>query len=104
MKVLAWLAFPLVATVLAMCWAAWRGRSRGRRRRRGGGCSRGSNFLETDEAKLLKRQDCYTFGYEGVTDTPSFRIRCTPRIWKYLTVMSERRKDGAQRPGCEGQL
>ena len=32
MKVLAWLAFPLVATLLAMCWAAWRGRSRGPRR------------------------------------------------------------------------
>ena len=32
MKVLAWLAFPLVATILAMCWAAWRGRSRGPRR------------------------------------------------------------------------
>jgi hypothetical protein len=32
MKVLAWLAFPLAATVLAMCWAAWRGRTRGPRR------------------------------------------------------------------------
>ncbi|WP_238164126.1 hypothetical protein [Kribbella pittospori] len=32
MKVLAWLAFPVVATLLAMCWAAWRGRSRGPRR------------------------------------------------------------------------
>jgi len=32
MKVLAWLAFPLVVTLLAMCWAAWRGRSRGPRR------------------------------------------------------------------------
>src|SRR6266498_2359546 len=32
MKVLAWLLFPLVATILAMCWAAWRGRSRGPRR------------------------------------------------------------------------
>ena len=32
MKVLAWLAFPLVATLLAMCWAGWRGRSRGPRR------------------------------------------------------------------------
>jgi hypothetical protein len=32
MKVLAWLAFPLVATLLAMCWAAWRGRDRGPRR------------------------------------------------------------------------
>ena len=32
MKVLAWLAFPLGATLLAMCWAAWRGRSRGPRR------------------------------------------------------------------------
>jgi hypothetical protein len=31
-KVLAWLLFPLAATVLAMCWAAWRGRSRGPRR------------------------------------------------------------------------
>ena len=35
MKVLAWLAFPSVATALAMCWAAWRGRSRGPRRSRG---------------------------------------------------------------------
>ncbi|TWD74819.1 hypothetical protein FB561_6251 [Kribbella amoyensis] len=32
MKVLAWLVFPLAATVLAMGWAAWRGRSRGPRR------------------------------------------------------------------------
>jgi len=32
MRVLAWLAFPLAATVLAMCWAAWRGRTRGPRR------------------------------------------------------------------------
>lgn len=32
MKVLAWLAFPVVATLLAMCWAAWRGRNRGPRR------------------------------------------------------------------------
>jgi hypothetical protein len=32
MKVLAWLAFPLVATALAMCWAGWRGRSRAPRR------------------------------------------------------------------------
>ncbi|WP_327637063.1 hypothetical protein OHB24_01370 [Kribbella sp. NBC_00482] len=36
MKVLAWLAFPLVATLLAMCWAAWRG-WRSRERRRSGG-------------------------------------------------------------------
>lgn len=35
MKVLAWLAFPLAATVLAMCWAAWRGRNRGPRRSAG---------------------------------------------------------------------
>jgi hypothetical protein len=35
MKVLAWLAFPLAATVLAMCWAAWRGRHRGPRRSAG---------------------------------------------------------------------
>ncbi|GAB3810294.1 hypothetical protein [Kribbella italica] len=32
MRVLAWLAFPLAATVLAMGWAAWRGRRRGSRR------------------------------------------------------------------------
>jgi hypothetical protein len=36
MKVLAWLAPPVVATLLAMCWAAWRGRSRGPRRSGGG--------------------------------------------------------------------
>ena len=36
MKVLAWLAFPLVATLLAMCWAAWRG-WRSREPRRAGG-------------------------------------------------------------------
>ena len=36
MKVLAWLAFPLVATLLAMCWAAWRG-WRSRERPRSGG-------------------------------------------------------------------
>jgi hypothetical protein len=32
MKVLAWLAFPVAATLLAMCWAGWRGRSREPRR------------------------------------------------------------------------
>jgi hypothetical protein len=36
MKVLAWLAFPLIATLLAMCWAAWRG-WRGREPHRSGG-------------------------------------------------------------------
>ena len=36
MKVLAWLAFPLIATLLAMCWAGWRG-WRSRERRRSGG-------------------------------------------------------------------
>ncbi|MFD7156098.1 hypothetical protein ACQHIV_40710 [Kribbella sp. GL6] len=36
MKVLAWLAFPLVATLLAMCWAGWRG-WRSREPRRSGG-------------------------------------------------------------------
>jgi len=36
MKVLAWLAFPLTATLLAMCWAAWRG-WRSREPRRSGG-------------------------------------------------------------------
>jgi hypothetical protein len=36
MKVLAWLAFPVIATVLAMCWAAWRG-WRSRERPRSGG-------------------------------------------------------------------
>jgi hypothetical protein len=36
MKVLAWLAFPLIATLLAMCWAAWRG-WRSRERPRSGG-------------------------------------------------------------------
>ncbi|GAA1603921.1 hypothetical protein GCM10009804_70400 [Kribbella hippodromi] len=36
MKVLAWLACPLAATVLAMCWAAWRG-WRNREPRRSGG-------------------------------------------------------------------
>jgi hypothetical protein len=35
MKVLAWLSFPLLATALTMCWAAWRGRSRGPRRSSG---------------------------------------------------------------------
>lgn len=32
MEVLAWLAFPMIATTLAMCWAAWRGRVRAPRR------------------------------------------------------------------------
>lgn len=36
MKVLAWLAFPLLATVVAMAWAAWRGRGRSRVSRRSG--------------------------------------------------------------------
>jgi hypothetical protein len=32
MKVLVWLAFPMIVTALAMCWAGWRGRSREQRR------------------------------------------------------------------------
>lgn len=36
MKVLAWLAFPLIATVAAMGWAAWRGRGHSRGSRRSG--------------------------------------------------------------------
>jgi hypothetical protein len=49
MKVLAWLAFPLVATVLAMCWAAWRGRSRGPRRS-GGAFASVEDFRRFNEA------------------------------------------------------
>ncbi|NIK57350.1 hypothetical protein [Kribbella shirazensis] len=43
MKVLAWLAFPLAATLLAMCWAGWRG-WRSREPRRSGGA-----FASVDE-------------------------------------------------------
>ena len=32
MTVLVWLAFPLIATALAMCWAGWRAHSDGPRR------------------------------------------------------------------------
>ncbi|MEU4604452.1 hypothetical protein AB0F43_15835 [Kribbella sp. NPDC023972] len=49
MKVLAWLAFPLVATGLAMCWAAWRGRSRGPRRS-GGAFASVEDFRRFNEA------------------------------------------------------
>ncbi|MEU4394627.1 hypothetical protein [Kribbella sp. NPDC023855] len=49
MKVLAWLAFPLVATVLAMCWAAWRGRTRGPRRS-GGAFASVEDFRRFNEA------------------------------------------------------
>jgi hypothetical protein len=43
MKVLAWLAFPVIATVLAMCWVAWVSRSSHRSRRgRGSGRSGGA--------------------------------------------------------------
>ncbi|TCM48093.1 hypothetical protein [Kribbella sp. VKM Ac-2568] len=49
MKVLAWLAFPLVATALAMCWAAWRGRNRGPRRS-GGAFASVEDFRRFNEA------------------------------------------------------
>ncbi|WP_112243919.1 hypothetical protein [Kribbella monticola] len=49
MKVLAWLAFPLVTTVLAMCWAVWRGRSRGPRRS-GGAFASVEDFRRFNEA------------------------------------------------------
>jgi hypothetical protein len=49
MKVLAWLGFPLVATLLAMCWAAWRGRSRGPRRS-GGAFASVEDFRRFNEA------------------------------------------------------
>ena len=49
MKVLAWLAFPLVATACAMCWAAWRGRSRGPRRS-GGAFASVEDFRRFNEA------------------------------------------------------
>ncbi|MEU4289714.1 hypothetical protein AB0E63_15930 [Kribbella sp. NPDC026596] len=49
MRVLAWLAFPLVATLLAMCWAAWRGRSRGPRRS-GGAFASVEDFRRFNEA------------------------------------------------------
>jgi hypothetical protein len=49
MKVLAWLAFPLVATLLAMCWAAWRGRSR-LPRRSGGAFASVEDFRRFNDA------------------------------------------------------
>ena len=49
MKILAWLAFPLIATALAMCWAAWRGRSRGPRRS-GGAFASVEDFRRFNEA------------------------------------------------------
>lgn len=42
MTVLAWLAAPLALSVLAMAWAAWRGRTRGPRRA-------GGAFASVDE-------------------------------------------------------
>jgi hypothetical protein len=49
MKVLAWLAFPLVATLLAMCWAGWRGRTRGPRKS-GGAFASVDDFRRFNEA------------------------------------------------------
>lgn len=51
MKVLAWLAFPVIATVLAMCWAAWRGRGRGPRRS-GGAFASVDDFRRFSEAMM----------------------------------------------------
>lgn len=48
MQVLWWLVPPLVATCLAMVWAAWAGRSRGEERR------------DDSEAALLRMQRALT--------------------------------------------
>ena len=59
MKVLGWLAFPLVATALAMCWAAWRGRNRGPRRS-GGAFASVEDFRRFNEAMAAPpRRDAF---------------------------------------------
>jgi len=60
MEVLAWLAFPLSATAVAMCWAAWRGRRSAPRRngpqpiarRRGGAFASVDDFRRFTEALI----------------------------------------------------
>ena len=52
MKVLAWLAFPVIATILAMCWVGWVSsqRSHGRAHRRSGGA-----FASVDEFSRFRQ-------------------------------------------------
>jgi hypothetical protein len=81
MKVLAWLAFPLVATLLAMCWAAWRGRSRGPRRS-GGAFASVEDFRRFNEAIAAPGPRATPERRRGLTrtnlgrraDTPSTKI------------------------------
>ena len=55
MKVLAWLAFPLIATVAAMGWAAWRGRADRLGPRRSGGLTGVEEFRRFTEALAVPR-------------------------------------------------
>lgn len=76
MKVLAWLAFPLVATLLAMCWAAWRGRSRGPRRS-GGAFASVEDFRRFNEALAAPGPRATPERRRGLgrrADTPSTKI------------------------------
>jgi len=76
MKVLAWLAFPLVATLLAMCWAAWRGRSRGPRRSAGAFASV-EDFRRFNEALAAPGPRATPERRRGLgrrADTPSTKI------------------------------
>jgi hypothetical protein len=76
MKVLAWLAFPLVATLLAMCWAGWRGRSRGPRRS-GGAFASVEDFRRFNEALAAPGPSATPERRRGLgrrADTPSTKI------------------------------
>jgi hypothetical protein len=76
MKVLAWLAFPLAATLLAMCWAAWRGRSRGPRRSAGAFASV-EDFRRFNEALAAPGPRATPERRRGLgrrADTPSTKI------------------------------
>jgi hypothetical protein len=76
MKVLAWLAFPLVATLLAMCWAGWRGRTRGPRRS-GGAFASVEDFRHFNEALAAPGPRATPERRRGLgrrADTPSTKI------------------------------
>ena len=70
MKVLAWLAFPLVATLLAMCWAAWRGRSRGPRRS-------GGAFASVEDFGLVESPLCVVLA-QALTTSAATRTAISP--------------------------
>ena len=89
MKVLAWLAFPLVATLLAMCWAAWRG-WRSREPRRSGG-----PFASVDEFRRFNA----VLAAPGPRATPERRRRLGRRNHQ---PVSEDRGSGSTKIAGQG--